>query len=196
MALVYTKFYTVSCNEVQSLHPFTNRELMFPHRGVLKLQTICVQKEILHSHDDKSFIISPWFFASIYNNNLFERVRDITQRIEFLSLFFFRSHVISNLDIVSLVPLIHHKVNLQLPANTLAIFILIKDIHDTHINIVATNQQLVINNVLHDMSRLLLSEIQTGIPQPQISKVIFQICADILSSLNVVSIGLGNQKGI
>ena len=154
---------------------------MFPHRGVLKLQTICIQKEILHSHDDKSFIISPRFFAAIYNDNLLERVRDITQRIELLSLFFFRSHVICNLDIVSLVSLIHHKVNLQLLANTLALFILIKDIHDTHINIVATDQQLVINNVLHDMSRLLLSEIQTGISQSQISKVVFQICTDILS---------------
>ena len=66
-----------------------------------------------------------------------ERVRDITQRIELLRLFFFRSHVICNLDIVSLVSLIHHKVNLQLLANTFALFILIEDIHDTHINIVA-----------------------------------------------------------
>ena len=47
---------------------------------------------------------------------------------------FFRSHVICNLDIVSLVSLIHHKVNLQLLANTLALFILIEEIHDTHRN--------------------------------------------------------------
>ena len=37
------------------------------------------------------------------------------------------------------------------------------------------------------MSRLLLSEIQTGISQSQIGKVVFQICTDILSALNIVS---------
>ena len=46
------------------------------------------------------------------------------------------------------------------------------------------------------MSRLLLSKIQTSISQAQISKVIFQICADIFSSLNVVTACLGNQKRI
>ena len=57
-----------------------------------------------------SLSISPRLFAAIYNDDLLERVRDITQRIELLRLFFFRSHVICNLDIVSLVTLIHHKV--------------------------------------------------------------------------------------
>ena len=37
---------------------------------------------------------------------------------------------------------------LQLLTDTLALFIFIKDLHDAHINIVATNQQLVIHNVL------------------------------------------------
>ena len=60
-----------------------------------------VQKEILHSHDDKSLIISPGFLATIYNDNLFERIWDITQRVELLNLLFFRSHVICNLNIVS-----------------------------------------------------------------------------------------------
>ena len=53
-----------------------------------------------------------------------------------------------------------------------------------------------INNVLHDISRFLLSEIQTSISQSQISKVVFQICTDIFSSLNVVTACLGNQKRI
>ena len=40
--------------------------------------------------------------------------------------------------------------------------------------------------------------IQEGkcISQSQISKVVFQICTDILSALNIVSACLGNQKGI
>ena len=134
--------------------------------------------------------------TAIYNDNLLKRVWDITQRIKLLSLLFFRNHVISNLNLIPLVALIHHKVNLQLLTNTLALFILIEDVHDTHINIVATNQKLVINNVLHDMRRFLLSEIQTGISQSQISKVVFQICTNILSSFNIVSTGFGNQKGI
>ena len=52
-------------------------------------QAIRVQEEILHSHNDKTFIVSPGFLTAIYNDNLLKRIRDITQRIELLLLFFF-----------------------------------------------------------------------------------------------------------
>ena len=59
-----------------------------------------------------------------------------------------------NLDIVSLVSLIHHKVNLQLLANTFALFILIEDIHDTHINIGARVMKPALMNTLFFSLRL------------------------------------------
>lgn len=55
----------------------------------LIFQAIRIQEEILHSHDDKTFIISPGLLTAIYNDNLLKRVRDITQRIELLRLLFF-----------------------------------------------------------------------------------------------------------
>ena len=33
----------------------------------LKFQTICIQKEILHTHNNKTLIISPRFLATIHN---------------------------------------------------------------------------------------------------------------------------------
>ena len=39
----------------------------------LKIQTIRIQQEILHSHDDKTFIISPRLLTAIYNDNLLKR---------------------------------------------------------------------------------------------------------------------------
>ena len=73
-----------------------------PEANQLKFQAIRIQQEILHSHNDKAFIISPRFLAAIHNNNLLERIRDISQRMELLSLFFFRSHIIGNLNVISL----------------------------------------------------------------------------------------------
>lgn len=66
--------------------------------------------------------------------------------------------------------LIYRKGNLQLLTGTRSLFILIEHFHDTYINIVATDQQIVINNALHDVSRLLLSEIQTSISKPWVKK--------------------------
>ena len=159
----------------------------------LIFQTICIQKKIFHSHNDKSSSFSK-VLTSIYNDNLLKRIRDITQRIELLSLLFFRGHVVCNLNIISLTALIYYKINLQLLANTLTFFIPVKYFHNTHINIIATDQQLIINNILHDVSRLLLSEIQSGISQSQISKVIFQISANMLSAFNIITASLRNQK--
>ena len=41
-----------------------------------------------------------------------------------------------------------------------------------------------------------MPEIQTGISQTQIGKVVFHICTDILSALNIVSACFRNQKRI
>lgn len=38
----------------------------------LKFQAICIQQKILHSHDDKSFIITPRLLSSIDNDNFLE----------------------------------------------------------------------------------------------------------------------------
>lgn len=89
------------------------------------------------------------FFCLVILQIPFEHVWDIAQRAAFLRLLFFRSYVIYKLNIAPLITLVHHKVNLQLLTDTLALFIFIKDLHDAHINIVATNQQLVINKGLH-----------------------------------------------
>ena len=79
--------------------------LVFYFLHPLKFQTIRIQQEILHSHDDKTFIISPRLLTAIYNDNLLKRVWNIAQRIKLLSLLFFRSHVISNLNVIPLVAL-------------------------------------------------------------------------------------------
>ena len=55
----------------------------------LIFQTIRIQEKILHSHNDKAFIVPPGFLTPIYNDDLLKRVRDTTQRMELLRLFFF-----------------------------------------------------------------------------------------------------------
>lgn len=44
----------------------------------LKLQAICIKKKIFHTHNYKSFIISPRLFRSVYYNNLLKRIRNVS----------------------------------------------------------------------------------------------------------------------
>ncbi len=56
--------------------------------GISKFQAVWIQKKILHSHDDKSFFISPRFCRSAYNHYFLKGIWNITQRTKFLRLLF------------------------------------------------------------------------------------------------------------
>lgn len=56
--------------------------------GISKFQAVRIQKKILHSHDDKTFFISPWFCRSVYNHYFLKRIWKITERTKFLRLLF------------------------------------------------------------------------------------------------------------
>ena len=61
---------------------------------------------------------------------------------------------------------------------------------------ITANAQLIIYDVLHDVSRLLLTEIQPGVAQAEVGEVIFEIGTDILAPFDVIALRLLDQKSI
>lgn len=54
-----------------------------------------------------------------------------------------------------------------------SLIIIYQYIHSANIHIITTPKQFVIYNVLHNMGRLLLSKVQSGISKPYIRKIVF-----------------------
>ncbi len=71
-------------------------------------------------------------------------------------------------------------------AHRLSIVIAFGMVHTANIHIKSSNQQLIVNNVFHNMVFFLLSEVKLGIAQPHIREVMFKGGSNIPFSLNVI----------
>lgn len=107
-----------------------------------------------------------------------------------------RGEVVGNLDIISLTRLIDDEIDFELLAQAFAAAVPAERFHDAYIDMIPANAQLVINDILHDMSRLLLTEIQPGVAQTEVGEVIFEIGTDILAPFDVIALRLLDQKSI
>ena len=120
----------------------------------------------------------------------------MAERVEFLRLLLLRGEVVGNLDIISLTRLIDDEIDFELLAQALAAAVPAERFHDAHIDMIPANAQLIIYDVLHDVSRLLLTEIQPGVAQAEVGEVIFEIGTDILAPFDVIALRLLDQKSI
>ena len=57
-----------------------------------------------------------------------------------------------------------------------------------HVHTVTTHTKFIINYILHRMSLLKLTEIDSGIAKTKIGKIIFLRCFNISFSFNVISL--------
>lgn len=78
-----------------------------------------------------------------------------------------RGEIVGDLDIISLTRLIDDEIDFELLAQALAAAVLAERLNDAHIDMITANAQLIIYDVLHDMSRLLLPEIQPALRKPR-----------------------------
>ena len=63
-----------------------------------------------------------------------------------------------------------------------------------HVDGIATHAQLIVNDVLHDVSLLDLPETQTRVSQSDILEIVFLRTSDVFSALDVVTPSLLNHK--
>ena len=121
----------------------------------------------------------------------------MAERVEFLRLLLLRGEIVGDLDIIWLTRLIDDEIDFELLAQALAAAVLAERLNDAHIDMITANAQLIIYDVLHDMSRLLLPEIQPGVAQTEAGEVIFEIGTDILAPFRcLIALRLLDQKSI
>ena len=130
------------------------------------------------------------------DNDLLKEIASQHQRALLLFHLFLIRNRIDRLDIITLGAFIASKINFQPFANSMTFFIGFIQSDNSHIHIKTAYLQLIENDILHSMSSFQLAEIETSIPQPQTSKVIFDRCVDILLTLNIISDNTVNQEGI
>ena len=101
------------------------------------------------------------------DNNSFEEVACQLQRIQFGSSLLLVIHLESRLNVQLSVRIVHNKVDLFLNIAT------ISSIHDnTHIHRVTAPDQIVIDQVFHHVTRVILAEVQPCISETDISVII------------------------
>ena len=102
---------------------------------------------------------------------------------------------ISGLDVPSRIAAIDNEVYLQLP-----IFLLPLDRHpllnESDIHVEFSGPEFVVDDVLHQMRRFLLSEVQPDVPESDICSVVFVWGSEKLPPLDIVSGGLLEKVGI
>ena len=103
----------------------------------------------------------------------------MAERVELLRLLLLRGEVVGDLDIISLTRLIDDEIDFELLAQALAGAVPAERFHNAHIDMIPANAQLVINDILHDMSRLLLTEVQPGVAQAEVGEIILEIGTDM-----------------
>ena len=84
--------------------------------------------------------------------------------------------------------------NSALCAPRSALSALVSALIGKRIDRISAAQQLIIDDVLHNMSFFLLTEIQSGIAKPDINAVVFVRVRKILLSFDIVSLRFGKQE--
>ena len=98
------------------------------------------------------------------NDDFLERVAYIIKRTRLLKFFFPVGDKEGRLYIISFAAKVGNKIHFKLGAKPLAILVLLFNLHHSNIYVVATYNQLIIYDILHNMRFLLLTHIQDGIP--------------------------------
>ena len=145
---------------------------------------------------DQVAVENPAFIVEVMrnvhpNNDLFEKILGEKQRIKLRRSLLLRVHSECGLNIDFPVSIIDNKVDLLLRIGTLC-----SVGYNTDIDRVAAPQKLVVDQVFHDMTGIILPVIQARIPKTDICIVILIRIVEICFALDIISFCYGNQKRI
>lgn len=87
-----------------------------------------------------------------------------------------------------------HEVDLPCHLDSAPFLIFIVAVHDANIYGTSTDDQIVVDDILHDMGHFLLAETDPGISQPQVLAVVFVGVIKIILPLHIPSFALAKQE--
>ena len=119
---------------------------------------------MLHSYILNTILIPPWFHVVLHDHNLPERIRNADKGRDLLLFLVWIVNGQCGLDVISFIPSVHHKVDLQLLPEIASVILLCVDLNHSYVYVISAPQEVVIENILHQMGFLNLSESKTCIP--------------------------------
>ena len=168
--------------------------IFLSHQSVI--QTILIQQKIINTHNQHPIIIVIRCRCIFRDDDLLKKITSQHQGALLLFHLCLIRNQIGRLDIIALASFIANKINFQLLADSVSLLIGFIQSNNAHIHIEAPYLQFIEDDILHSMSFFQLTEIETGVAQSQISKVIFDRCVNILLTLNIISDSTVDQEGI
>ena len=121
---------------------------------------------------------------------------DPQERTLLLSFLFRRAHGKGGLDIIASASGVGDEVDFQLLARHFPVRLFLPDLHHADVDGKAAIEQFVVDDVLHDVVFILLTEIQPGIAQTDILEIIFERSVDVGFPLDVVADRFIDQKSV
>ena len=145
---------------------------------------------------DQVAVENPAFIVEVMrnvhpNNDLFEKILGEKQRIKLRRSLLLRVHPECRLNIDFPVSIIDHKVDLLLRIGTLCSIG-----YNADIDRVAAPQKLVVDQVFHDMTGIILSVIQPCIAKTDVRIVVLVRIVKIGLALDIIALCYGNQKRV
>mgnify|MGYP001675784915 CR=1 FL=1 len=159
-------------------------------------QTVLIEQEIIDAHQQHALFIIVRRRRILRDDHTLEKIARQHQRALLLLHLCGIGQRVGGLDIVPLRSLVADEINLKLSANAAALFIPVVLHDDADIHIEAANLQFIEDDILHAVRLFQLSEIQPGISQSHVRKVIFQRSVHIFLSLHIIAHGAVDQERI
>ena len=125
------------------------------------------------------------------DDDLFEEITGELQGIQLGGFLLLGTHLKGGLDVDSAVAMIDNEIHFLLDvAAVSAIY------HNTHIHTVSSADKIIVDDILHDMTGIVLPVIEPCVPKTYIGVVVFIGIVEVGFTLNVIPLCHTNQEGI
>ena len=155
-----------------------------------------VKQKRHYADEGNPIIVAPRLFVEVAGDyDLAETVAAVAKRESLLTAFLGVGNSVCRLDVDLFVAFVDDKVYFALSDFMFAIdpcFVL----DDADVNGISTTEEFAVDHIFHQMSPLVLSKVDAGIPKTGVGGIVFDGRFKISAALDIVAIGLTDEKGI
>ena len=155
-----------------------------------------IQQEVDDADIENAVFVIPTLANVMTHDDLREGIAGQRKRLVFGDRLFLRSKRIGRLNICLLAAGGRNEVNFPCDRRELSFGIFLIALDNADVNGAFTDQQLIENDIFHDVCHFLLAEADTGIPQSNVLTVVFVGIVKIALALDVPALAFGEEKGI
>ena len=155
-----------------------------------------IQQKVDDADIEDAVVIIPALANVMAYDNLWEGITGKGERLVLGDCLFLCSQSVGGLNVGFLATGGCNEVDFPCNLSNLPLGILLIAVDDTDVNGAFTDQQFIVNDILHDMRHFLLAEADTGISQSNILTVVFVGIVKVALALDIPALAFGEEEGI